>query len=205
MRLMLSAAAAALMLAVASPAAAQVTLVDATNIPAQVSTPSATLDPTQSFTATSTSSVLTIGGYDVPGAFVLANILLATSSAPTVNVLGEHFTYTPAAVSPLASEGNLGIYGTRDLAFMGGAVGSYDTFTQTFNTTVGTTYNLSYLFTLTTCGGCSSGPNGLRITAGDAAAAPGPVPEPATWAMMLLGFGGIGYSMRRQRKIALAA
>ncbi|WP_246167336.1 PEPxxWA-CTERM sorting domain-containing protein [Sphingomonas piscis] len=26
------------------------------------------------------------------------------------------------------------------------------------------------------------------------------VPEPATWAMMLLGFGGIGYSMRRRRK-----
>jgi len=26
------------------------------------------------------------------------------------------------------------------------------------------------------------------------------VPEPATWAMMLIGFGGIGYSMRRRRK-----
>ena len=28
----------------------------------------------------------------------------------------------------------------------------------------------------------------------------GAVPEPASWAMMLLGFGGIGYSMRRRRK-----
>ena len=26
------------------------------------------------------------------------------------------------------------------------------------------------------------------------------VPEPATWAMMLLGFGGIGFSMRRSRR-----
>jgi hypothetical protein len=26
------------------------------------------------------------------------------------------------------------------------------------------------------------------------------VPEPATWAMMLLGFGAIGIGMRRQRK-----
>jgi hypothetical protein len=25
------------------------------------------------------------------------------------------------------------------------------------------------------------------------------VPEPATWAMMLLGFGAIGFSMRRRR------
>ena len=28
----------------------------------------------------------------------------------------------------------------------------------------------------------------------------GAVPEPATWAMMLLGFGGIGFAMRRRRK-----
>ena len=31
-------------------------------------------------------------------------------------------------------------------------------------------------------------------------AATGAVPEPSTWAMMLLGFGAIGYSMRRRRK-----
>jgi hypothetical protein len=32
----------------------------------------------------------------------------------------------------------------------------------------------------------------------------GAVPEPATWAMMLLGFSGIGMAMRRRRKPALA-
>ena len=30
------------------------------------------------------------------------------------------------------------------------------------------------------------------------------VPEPATWALMLLGFGGIGLAMRRRRRPALA-
>ncbi|HEX6783372.1 MAG TPA: FxDxF family PEP-CTERM protein [Sphingomicrobium sp.] len=30
------------------------------------------------------------------------------------------------------------------------------------------------------------------------------VPEPATWAMMLLGFGGIGFAMRRRRNPVLA-
>jgi hypothetical protein len=30
------------------------------------------------------------------------------------------------------------------------------------------------------------------------------VPEPATWALMLLGFGGIGLSLHRRRKPALA-
>lgn len=34
---------------------------------------------------------------------------------------------------------------------------------------------------------------------------PGGVPEPATWAMMILGMGGIGYSLRRRRAtVALA-
>ncbi len=65
-----------------------------------------------------------------------------------------------------------------------------------------------------TNGFCGSGPNaeafrfgtgpfqietrfGLQ-SIGSIAAVSG-VPEPATWAMMLLGFGGIGYSMRRRR------
>lgn len=32
----------------------------------------------------------------------------------------------------------------------------------------------------------------------------GSVPEPGTWALMLLGFGAIGYSMRRRRTVAFA-
>jgi hypothetical protein len=38
----------------------------------------------------------------------------------------------------------------------------------------------------------------VRITPG-----PGVVPEPSTWAMMLLGFGAVGYSVRRRRKAVL--
>ncbi len=30
-----------------------------------------------------------------------------------------------------------------------------------------------------------------------------PVPEPATWAMMLMGFGAVGFAMRRRRRPAL--
>lgn len=33
-------------------------------------------------------------------------------------------------------------------------------------------------------------------------AATGAVPEPATWAMMMLGFGGMGYAMRRKNKVS---
>ena len=34
---------------------------------------------------------------------------------------------------------------------------------------------------------------------------PGGVPEPATWAMMIMGFGAIGASMRRRRQVARVA
>ena len=55
----------------------------------------------------------------------------------------------------------------------------------TFNTG---TFNLS--------GGFLAGPATLTITQ----AAVGGVPEPGTWAMMLLGFGGMGVAMRRRRR-----
>jgi len=47
----------------------------------------------------------------------------------------------------------------------------------------------------------------MQIVSGSAFAAPPtpPVPEPATWAMMLLGFGAIGLSMRHRRRKALQA
>ena len=45
----------------------------------------------------------------------------------------------------------------------------------------------------------------LGITGGSAIGTPTPpVPEPATWAMMLIGFGATGYAIRRRRKPAIA-
>ena len=43
-------------------------------------------------------------------------------------------------------------------------------------------------------------PSGGGTVSGNASFYPGAVPEPATWAMMLLGFGGIGMAMRRSRR-----
>ncbi|MCU6452863.1 PEPxxWA-CTERM sorting domain-containing protein [Sphingomonas sp. A2-49] len=40
---------------------------------------------------------------------------------------------------------------------------------------------------------------GLRVS-GTVAAAPSAVPEPATWAMMILGMGAVGFAMRRRQK-----
>lgn len=59
-----------------------------------------------------------------------------------------------------------------------------------------------YNFTMS-YGECCGPPARLAFTLNGAPVG-GAVPEPATWAMMLLGFGGIGMAMRRRRARSLA-
>ena len=65
-------------------------------------------------------------------------------------------------------------------------------FTITAPSTGTYTYHLSY-------GECCDGPAVLQWLYPTGRPV-GSVPEPATWAMMLVGFGGIGMAMRRQRR-----
>lgn len=52
--------------------------------------------------------------------------------------------------------------------------------------------------------GCGLGEVAFRSTA-LAPPPPGAVPEPATWAMMILGFGGVGATLRRRRQVFAGA
>ena len=63
-----------------------------------------------------------------------------------------------------------------------------------------TDYTLSAFVSGPVCSGCGAVQFGTTssFTLNSTAA----VPEPATWAMMLLGFGAVGFGMRRQRKSA---
>ena len=61
-----------------------------------------------------------------------------------------------------------------------------------------TILNLHYAFS----GGSADALRQVRIASTEGGVPP--VPEPATWAMMLLGFGVVGYSMRRRRTPALS-
>ena len=52
-------------------------------------------------------------------------------------------------------------------------------------------------------GECCGGPAVLQITLNQQALSG--TPEPATWGLMLVGFGGLGAMLRRRRSVALAA
>ena len=194
----LLAASAALAVA-AAPASAAVVLLDLTN-----TTQNAALK-TFTFTATDASTVLNFQGYNLPGNTVIVNLFFGTAanaSQPSTLIAGNNLL-VGAAYTPTASGcGNyFGVdpntagqsFGANGLYFGGTCAGVFDTLTTSLTTSIGQSYTLR--FNLSVFGGTD---NGVRVSTG--ALTTGAVPEPATWAMMLLGFGGIGFAMRRRRR-----
>lgn len=70
-----------------------------------------------------------------------------------------------------------------------------------FSLVAGNSYTL--IFQGTDTNPANNGDNTAFIDNVSLQSSTGAVPEPATWAMMLLGFGAIGFAMRRQRSQAL--
>lgn len=132
-----------------------------------------------------------------------SNSTMANFSAPgsaqfTVN--GQTYTYSTLTDIFLDSSN-----GAIALGFANGAnVLTLITFAPNINlSSVPTAGQLTGRFFLDACTPAS----GTTCAANDAtriyAEVNNPAPEPATWAMMLLGFVAIGFAMRRQRKVAL--
>src|SRR6185437_5436312 len=138
---------------------------------------------------------------------------------------GYYYSVGPSTSSPglidLTSFGNI-----NSLSFIWGSVDSYNTLDildssmnvlyeivggDIFNPANGnrTDPNTNPLVTFSFTGSDVTSVSYLRLSSSVNAfeidnLAINPVPEPATWALMLLGFGGIGLAMRRRRKPALA-
>jgi hypothetical protein len=139
------------------------------------------------FTATSTFTTLSVAGYDVPTfEFVLDNSVTLAGVGP--NLLSQTWAFTPAASGTDADQSNDGA-SVNDLFFGGVTEGSYDTFSQTFTTTPGSSY--AYTFTFVAVG---SGPSGFMVSENVASG----VPETSTWAMTLLGFAALGFAAHRR-------
>lgn len=144
-------------------------------------------------------------------------------SARPLGSTGNYWTVGPTDGSPgtldLSSFGDI-----TNISFIWGSVDEYNTLeflagntvlatftgTNIFNPANGnqTDPNLNPLVRFDITGAESSSLTGLRLTSTSNAfetdnyAVNAPVPEPSTWAMMLLGFGAIGFGMRRRKAAA---
>jgi hypothetical protein len=171
---------AALIFICANGSAHATTLLDLIDPPTQTDT-----QYSLAFNATATSTTISIGGYQAPSEEIAYNIGVFLNNAGA-DLLGSTWSFVPAASgSDSFAAGTL-------LAFLGTTPGFYDTYSQTFATTVGSSYSLDFLFSNNT--GIAA-PSGLLVTT-DAVTA---VPEPSTWAMLLLGFAGLGFMAYRRK------
>jgi hypothetical protein len=135
------------------------------------------------------------------------NVALATNggSAAATSVYAAGVSTAAKAI-----DGNTGGNYYTDTIYHGGAGNGTDVLTISFAGANLTSFSVfgrtdccnerdTYTYTLFN-GANVVGQGALDARSGPATVALGPVPEPATWAMMLAGFGLVGFGLRRRAK-----
>ena len=179
---------------------------------------------TTSFVAAASSTNLSFAFREDPAFLFLDDVSLTTGGGANLLVNGGFELGTVGANAPVgwtylnsfgaAAAGVVGSTGARTgtNAYVDGAVQAYDGITQAVSTVIGATYNLSFWLTdngpLTTFRQLSdngnttgTGGNGIDVLvyAGAIPTLTPPVPEPETYALMLLGLAAIGAAKRRKK------
>ena len=139
------------------------------------------------FTATATESLVIDEGYQVNDLETLTNNMV-TLSGGGPNLLGSTWQSRFAAVGSISYTFNDGTP-VPALGFAAQDPPNLDTFYQIFATVPGDTYTYSFNYSNNTAG-FGATPSQLVVTASS-------VPEPSTWAMLLLGFAGVGFATYR--------
>ncbi len=170
-------------------ARADTVLLSLTNMPG-----SDGIDYDLSFVATASTTTLSVAGYQTLANWEAASNSVTTGGGP--NLLGTVWTLVPASSGSLAEQFPDGT-GVNELLFAA-TMGLFDTFSQTFATTPGDTY--TYAFVFYNYPSPDNEPSGLLITT--SAGAVSVIPEPSTWAMMMIAFVGLGVAGYRARRTA---
>ncbi len=146
--------------------------------------------PTQPASSTGSTGIYTFSlGQNVSFDFSFSSGSISNASVTITNVAdGADASFAAALLGTIQSNGAL--QGSQQLGFgflNGGILASQDI---NFDNMVNSTYRIDL------SGGGLTNTFFAQIGTGAVAA----VPEPATWAMMLIGFGAIGVSLRRRRR-----
>jgi hypothetical protein len=181
---------------------------------------------TVDFTAAIANTAITMAFREDPAFVFVSNITLMDLTNPSGNILlngdfatGDLGAWTYANVYGATFGGVVtsSCEGYFSHCWYDGAVQAYDAISQTVATNVGDVYELSFDATdnsglgnwsaLSTNGNVTgTGGNGADILAyaQEGLPPPGSTPEASTWAMMILGFAGLGFVGYRRAKSAVA-
>jgi hypothetical protein len=149
------------------------------------------------FIANASTTGLSVGGYE-PNFVWVGAINSVTPSGGGANLLGNTWTFVPAS-SGSAAFTLPDVIPVPALAFGGTTVGSYDAFSQTFATVPGTEYVYQFMLYNDLGPPDFADPSGVLVTTTGS-----PAPEPSTWAMMILGFLGVGLTAYRRQGLGAA-
>ena len=151
-------------------------------------------DVTLVFTARATESFVLVEGYQVNDVETVTNNMV-TLSGGGPNLLGSTWQSRFAALGSNSFTFNDGTP-VPALGFAGQNPPDMDAFSQMFATVPGDRYVYNFDYSNNT-GLHGLSPSQLVVTAGS-------VPEASTWAMLLLGFAGLGLASCRARRAASA-
>jgi hypothetical protein len=186
----LAGAALATIVSAMAVAGADATTLTLTNPPGQSDTPYNVV-----FAATGSESEVLVSGYQVPWyEYVTNNVVQLVGGGP--NLLDSSWTLTRAAQGSFAGTENDST--PVPALWFGGTQPPYmDTFSQIFPTVAGSLYEYQFSFSNDFW---APAPSQLVVTFQSATAAP----EASTWAMMLAGFAGLGFTVYRARRTAIS-
>jgi len=178
--------------------------------------------------AGSTSTDLGFAFREDPAFLYLDNVTLTTGGGPNLVVNGDFeagivgstpvgWTYQNPDDASFAGFVRAGVGTGASNAWYDGSVQAYDTIFQNIATTENTLYTVQFdlrddgplnTFSRLSTNGDVTSPNGnganVVVYAGHGAPVLQGAPEPMTWALMLVGFGGLGVALRRKSSLATA-